>query len=133
MSAISIAEKVNPYLPDVPVDTVVRAIDALNWPVGGNCDIRPRLHDKSTGTSRLVDSGSQISVTKKGPNDKIDHTFKLVAVNGSKIETYGVKEVVVKIGRKSYKIPAVICDVQQDILGMDFLTKFRQKSNFKIS
>ena len=31
----------------------------------------------------------------------------------------------VKIGRKSYEIKAVVCDVGQDILGMDFLDKYK--------
>ena len=126
VSALTVAESVNPYEADLPEGTVLRAIDAVDWVVGQrNCDIRPRLLDKSTGTSRLVDSGSQITVTRKGPDDKLDPSFKLVAVNGSKIPTYGIKELKVKIGRKQYSIPAVICDIQQDILGMDFLTKFR--------
>ena len=108
---------------------VLRAVDAVGWGAGRNCDIRPRLLDKCTGISRLLDSGSQISVTKKGPDDKLDHAFKLVAVNGSKIPTYGVKEIEIKIGRKTYSMPAVVCDIQQDILGMDFLTKY--KLNFE--
>ena len=130
VSAIEVAEKVNPYLPSLPDGTVVRAIDALRWPsFGHNCDIRPRLKDDSSGINRLVDSGSQISVAKKGPNDKIDDSFKLIAVNGSRIESYGVKDIELQIGRKTYKIPAVICDVQQDILGMDFINKY--KLNFE--
>ena len=120
----------NPFESDLPEGTVIRAVDAVDWSVGRhNCDIRPRLLDKSTGISRLVDSGSQISVTQKLPGDTIDKSLKLVAVNGSKIETYGVREIEVKIGRKSYKMPAVVCDVKQDILGMDFIAKF--KLNFE--
>ena len=69
------------------------------------------------------------TVTKKGPDDKPDHNFKLVAVNGSKIPTYGVREIMIQINRKKYSMPAVVCDVQQDILGMDFLTKY--KLNFE--
>ena len=88
-------------------------------------DIRPRLKDDSTGQFRLVDTGSQITVTCKGPNDVINNTIKLVAVNGSQINTYGVKNIKIKIGRKSYEIEAVVCDVAQDILGMDFLNKFK--------
>ena len=76
VSAISIAENVDPFQTDLPVDTVVRAVDALNWKVGQRgCDIRPRLYDKSTGVNRLLDSGSQISVTGKKPEDKVDNAF----------------------------------------------------------
>ena len=56
VSALEIAESVNPYLADIPIGTVVRAVDALNW-TGRNNDIRPKLFDKSTGRSRLLDSG----------------------------------------------------------------------------
>ena len=129
MSALEIASTVDPYRDDLPDGTIVRAVDAAAWSRGRNVDIRPRLHDNSTGTDRLVDSGSQISVIKKSPQDKVDPTLRLIAVNGSKIDTYGVKELVVKIGRKSYPIQAVVCDVQQDILGMDFINKF--KLNFE--
>ena len=126
VSALELAAEVDPYQKDIPEGTVIRAVDALKWRPGQNqCDIRPRLLDKSTGINRLVDTGSQISVTKKGPDDILDESIKLVAVNGTRIPTYGIKEVVIKINRKSYKIPAVVCDVQQDILGMDFIAKYR--------
>ena len=49
----------------------------------------------------------------------------LIAVNGSKIQSYGFRDIIVKIGRKTYKIPAIICDVAQDILGFDFVTKYK--------
>ena len=127
---MSIAENVDPFQADLPIGTVVRAVDALDWKVGQRaCDIRPRLYDKTAKVNRLLDSGSQISVTKKRPEDKIDNSFRLIAVNGSKITTYGVRDIEVKIGRKEYKIPAVICDVPQEILGMDFINKF--KLNFE--
>ena len=126
VSALAIAESVNPYQSDLPEGTILRAVDAVDWSVGQrNCDIRPRLLDKSTGTNRLVDSGSQITVTRKKPSDILDPSFKLVAVNGTKIPTYGIREISVKIGRKAYSMPAIVCDIQQDILGMDFLTKYR--------
>ena len=64
-------------------------------------------------------------MTVRGPEDKIDPTFKLVAVNGSKIDAYGVKDISFQINRKTYTIPAIICDVQQDILGMDFVDKYK--------
>ena len=73
----------------------------------------------------MIDSGSQISVTRRRPGDKLDNSLRLVAVNGLKISTYGVREIEVKINRKKYDMPAVICDVEQDILGFDFLNKFK--------
>ena len=64
-------------------------------------------------------------MTKKLPGDKSDSSLRLIAVNGTKIETFGVREITLKIGRKSYKIPAIICDVQQEILGMDFINRYK--------
>ena len=130
VSALQIAEAVNPFEKDLPEGSVVRAIDAVHWSIGQrNCDIRPRLLDKSSGIKRLIDTGSQISITRKGPDDKVDESLKLVAVNGSKICTYGVKEITVKIGRKEYRVQALVCDIKQDILGMDFIAKY--KLNFE--
>ena len=41
------------------------------------------------------------------------------------MKTYGFRKVPVKIGRKTYEIEAVIVDIDQEILGMDFLNKFK--------
>ena len=115
------AAAINPYESDLPLGSVIPAVSALGWRSGfKNCDIRPRLFDKASGEHRLIDSGSMISVTKKQPGDKIDESIKLVAVNGTKINTYGVRKLNIKINRKTYPMEAVICDVKQDILGMDF-------------
>ena len=126
LAAIEIASNVNPYESNLPEGSIIPAVNAMGWRNGvRNCDIRPRLLDKATGEQRLIDSGSMISVTKKQPQDQLDTTMRLVAVNGSKIDSYGTREVVIKIGRKTYRIEAVICDVKQDILGMDFLDKYK--------
>ena len=119
LAAIERASQVNPYLADLPLGSVVPAVEACNWQ--GNNDVRPRLWDQASKSFRLIDSGSMISATKKLPSDKEDNSFKLVAVNGSTIKTYGVRDIVIKIGRKEYKMPAVICDISQDILGSDFI------------
>ena len=102
----------------------MRAIDAVNWS-SRDLDLRPRLLDKSTGELRLVDSGAQISAARRLPGDKEDDSIRLVAVNGSRIKTYGTRDIIVKMGRKAYQIPAVICDISQDILGMDFVNKYK--------
>ena len=109
------------------VGVVVPTVDAVRKGAlfGPNCDIRPRLFDKSTNQFRLIDTGSMITATAKKPGDKVDNTFRLVAVNGSQITTYGVREIIVKIGRKTYKMEAVICDIEQDILGMDFIDHYK--------
>ena len=58
---------------ELPLGSIIPAVEALNWSKKANCDIRPRLLDKSSGKFRLIDSGSQISVTVRGPEDKIEN------------------------------------------------------------
>ena len=110
---------------ELSVNEIVPTIEAVNMLTAGRVDLRPRLVDSSTGEARLLDSGAQISATRRRPEDKIDTSVNLVAVNGSKINTYGVRNLEIKIGRKQYSIPAVICDVRQDILGADFVNKYK--------
>ena len=124
VAAMEIAAEVDPYEPSLPVGSVIPAVEAASW-VRKGVDIRPRLRDSATGQFRLIDTGAQITATCRGPNDVVSNTVKLVAVNGSKINTYGVRNIVVKINRKAYEIEAVVCDIDQDILGMDFLSKFK--------
>ena len=124
--AFEIAALVDPFKSDLPVGVEIPAVSAVGWVNGQqNVDIRPRLVDKSSGEARLLDSGAQISATKPRPGDTIDNSVNLVAVNGSRIQTYGQREIVFKINRKTYSITAVICDVNQDILGMDFVNKYK--------
>ena len=111
--------------PDIPIGVVLPSISAVGWTPTQTVDIRPRLVDSSTGQARLLDSGAQISATQRKPEDKIDQSMSVVAVNGSRIQTYGIRNLTVKIHRKTYHIPAVICDIAQDILGADFINKYR--------
>ena len=97
VASLQVATKVNPWSKDLPVGSVVPSIEAVNW--AGTNDIRPRLWDQSSSQFRLINSGSMISATKKLPSDKEDKSLKLVAVNGSQIKTYGVRDLKIKIGR----------------------------------
>ena len=113
-------------LPDLGVGVEVPAVDAVGWTNGHRAvDIRPRLWDKSAKKSRLVDTGAQLSATVRLPDDKVDDSVKLIAVNGSKIQTYGSRTINLKIGRKAYSIEAIVCDIKEDILGSDFINKYK--------
>ena len=124
LAAMSVASNINPYESDLQPGVVIPAVEAVDWNGRRNCDIRPRLLG-SNGQASLIDSGSMITATARKPEDKLDTSVKLVAVNGSEIKTYGTRKIEVKIGRKAYAMEAVICDINQDILGMDFLDKYR--------
>ena len=105
LGAMEVASGVDPFLENLPIGVEVPTLSAVGWSKGKhNVDIRPRLVDKSTGIARLVDSGAQLSATTKQPGDQVDNSVRLVAVNGSRIQTYGVREISLKIGRKTYKI-----------------------------
>ena len=99
-TAMEEASQINPFETDLPMNVVIPTVNAVGWSKGRrNCDIRPRLFDAASGKHRLVDSGSMITATSKLPTDKLDTEFKLVAVNGSHIKTYGVRKLEIKIGR----------------------------------
>ena len=73
----------------------------------------------------MVDTGSQVSVLKPGPTDKVNPSLLLEAVNGSNMKCYGKKKHQVRLGRKTYEIEAVIADTNDSILGMDFIYKYK--------
>ena len=109
LESIEIAASIDPYQSDLPEGVEVPAVDAVRWIKGHrNCDLRPRLVDDSTGVARLIDTGAQLSATKRLPTDVRDDSVNLVAVNGSRINTYGERDIEVKIGRKKYTIPAIV-------------------------
>ena len=66
-----------------------------------------------------------LTVIRKSPGDRIDRSKVLQAVNGSNIQVYGQKEVEFRIGRKTFSIQATVADVQQDIVGWDFISKYK--------
>ena len=83
-------------------------------------DIRPKIYDKTSKEWTLLDSGSVVSCIPKKPGDQMDTQFKLRSVNGGSIATFGTEEIVIKLGRKPYKIQAIKADIPQRILGWDF-------------
>ena len=70
-AALSVAQKVVPFVPDLQIGVEVSACDAYHW-TSRNVDICPRLVDKATGVARLIDTGSQISVTAKKSEDLLE-------------------------------------------------------------
>ena len=88
-------------------------------------DCRPQLFDGVSKTWKLCDTGSMLTVIKRSPDDVLDKSRLLQAVNGSSIKVYGQKQIEVRLGRKTYPILATIVDVQQDIIGWDFIAKHK--------
>jgi predicted aspartyl protease len=85
------------------------------------------VFDQKTGLKFLVDTGANISVipvTKK--KKPIQSDYVLYAANGSVIKTFGVKTLELDFDlRRSFKWTFVIAQVQQPILGADFLGHYQ--------
>ena len=119
------SEQIDPFLPNIETGSKISAMLAKQWSSQRQSDIRPRLFDKGSQIHRLIDTGSMISTTAKKEGDTLNPHLVLQAVNNSPMPTYGFRNIDVKIGRKTYPIKAVIVDVNQEILGMDFLENFK--------
>ena len=88
-------------------------------------DMRPYLLDSISKEHILLDSGSQVCAWPPDPGDVPDPRMSLKAANNSKLRCYGVKEVEIQIGRKTYQVSAIKTDVSKPILGWNFTRKHR--------
>ena len=76
----------------------ISAFESLSWKAGAQgVDMLPHLFDSNSQDFLLVDSGSQICTFPPDPGDVPDPHMFLRAVNGTRIQCYGTKEVVIKI------------------------------------
>ena len=86
----------------------------------------PLLHvqDATTGVKFLVDTGAEVSIVLPKPEDLRKHpqpNRSLVAANGSPIDTYGVKKLVLSINRANFTWTFRIAKAYVCILGADFM------------
>lgn len=76
-----------------------------------------------------MDTGANISVlpaVKKIYTNSECDSYKLYAANGSPIQTYGTKNLVLKLKlRRPYSWTFILAAVKQPILGADFLKHYR--------
>ena len=91
-----------------------------------NVHTTPLLHvqDTCTGISFLVDTGAEVSVVLPNKDDLDKHpqpNRSLVAANGSPIDTYGVKRMVLKINNAHFSWTFRIAKAHIHIIGADFL------------
>lgn len=84
------------------------------------------IRDKGNDFNFLVDTGADLSVLPPPPNRKITPSeIKLFAANGSVINTYGTKTLVLDLNlRRKFTWNFVIADVGRPIIGADFLQNF---------
>ena len=64
-------------------------------------DVRPRFFDNHSNSWFLVDTGAQVTCCAPSPNDKVDPSIVLEAVDGSRMPCYGRKTLTFRIGRKT--------------------------------
>ena len=81
------------------------------------------VHDRIDNRKWLVDGGALHSIVPPtiaqrvaGPNKRI-----LRAANGTEIKCYGTFDKIVTIADRTYPFSFIIADVQQSLLGADFL------------
>lgn len=83
------------------------------------------VYDRENRLKFLVDTGANISVIPANSKQKSEQCmdYKLFAANNSEIKTYGIKHMTLNLNlRRPYRWTFVIADVNQAILGADFLT-----------
>ncbi|GBM17723.1 Transposon Ty3-I Gag-Pol polyprotein [Araneus ventricosus] len=90
-----------------------------------NC--RLVIHDRPSGLNFLVDTGASISVVPPSSAErcKPKSLLNLLAASGTKINTYGTRNLSLNIGlRRIFPWSFIIADVSRPILGADFLTHY---------
>lgn len=106
----------------------IKKLAAVQPPTAGNCTASNRLTvcDRNTGMRFLIDTGANVSVLPVGQlrvQRKRSESCNLFAANGTKINTYGTKTIVIDLKlRRPYTWTFIIADVKQPILGADFLS-----------
>lgn len=102
---------------------------------GVNFSSRLFIRDPKSNISFLVDSGAEVSVLPRrfgAAFRKPESSTSLVAANGSPIRSYGTRCLELSLGlRRIYAHVFVIADVQNPILGADFLQRHGLLLDFK--
>ena len=91
--------------------------------------MRPRFVDANSGLSILLDTGAQVSLwPRRSFRDAIyDPSKKLQAVNGTRISTYGHRNVTIRHPKTQipYIHSVLLADINQPILGWPFLVQYK--------
>ena len=83
--------------------------------------------NKTSGVHFLVDTGAEVSVIPPSRTERkhSQQAFTLQAVNNTAITTYGYKSLTLDLGlRRTFRWIFIIADVQNPILGADFLRSY---------
>lgn len=81
------------------------------------------VKDTNNSINFLIDTGASVSLLPPTPGIHNIQPKKLIAANGSKINTYGERLLTLNIGlRRNFRWNFIIADVKYAIIGLDFLT-----------
>ena len=84
------------------------------------------VQDRASGRSFLINTGAEVSLIPASPADyraatASAHSTPLGAANGTEIETYGTRRIPLQFRNKHFQGSFIVADVNQAILGADFL------------
>ena len=81
------------------------------------------ISDRKTGSTYLVDSGADVSCIPASAADRrtLPPSTLLLAANGSRISTWGKRNVAINLGTSSYTWSFHVANVEHSLLGADFL------------
>ena len=85
------------------------------------------VKDSSSSLRFLVDTGAQVSIVPPTRADRANKhgDYRLQAINGSDITTFGVRSLTLDIGlRRTFRWVFIIADIPRLVLGADFLYHF---------
>ena len=86
-----------------------------------------------SGRKWLVDGGALVSIIPPNAAQRVNGpaSTSLTAANGSSIKTFGSVNLNVVLGKRLFSYSFIIADVQQPILGADFLATFSLAPNHR--
>ena len=89
--------------------------------------------DSRDDTKYLIDSGAVWSIVPPTTQQRADgpNAWRLQAANGSEIPCFGLTEREICIGDRQFPFTFIVADVQQPIIGADFLSHYYLAPNLR--
>ena len=88
----------------------------------------PIIKDHKSSKDVLLDTGSQVTLWPATASERLfpeEISERLVAANGTKIPTYGKRQMTVQFGRSRYQWTVILAKVTRPLIGTDFLRHHR--------
>ena len=83
------------------------------------------VRDTNSGALFLIDTGAEVSIIPPAASDlRRPPTLNLVAANGSRIGSFGTRQMTLKVNGVRYSWRFQVADVNKPIIGADFIRAF---------